>query len=204
MNKYLTLSLIAAGLSVSAAGFAADSHASHHESDSQAVFQTLDTNADGKLSAAEMTRLPEVMEQQRFDRMDSNHDGKIEKSEFEARAKARADRLFARMDSNGDGSISAAELKPAMGHHQKGAMSRPASEETGKPYHRDHHRWGDHHDRRHRHHGKPRTDVIFTHMDRNNDGYVSAAEWNQAAQQWHHHHHGWHKPHSEHAQGKAG
>ena len=209
MNKYLTLSLLAAGLSVSAAGFAGtDNGATDHKSDSQAVFKKLDANGDGKLSAAEMTRLPDVMKQQMLDKIDTNHDGKIEKSEFEAQAKARADRLFAKMDTNGDGSISADEMKMPHGHHhmsppkdhmassqagdQDDAPKQPNGDVGGKRGDHDHHRWGNHHGH-HGHHGKPTTDEIFAHMDRNNDGYVSADEWNQAAQQWHHHH-GHHKP----------
>ncbi|KEZ78094.1 EF-hand domain-containing protein [Salinisphaera hydrothermalis] len=201
MNKYLTLSLIAAGLSVSAAGFAADNNAPGPDRDSQAVFKKLDTNGDGKLSAAEMTRLPEVMTQQRLDKMDTNHDGKIEKSEFEAHAKARADRMFARLDTNHDGSISIDEMAQLRGRHHMGPPKRPSngdmpppppSDDAGnapppKPddmAHRgpdpEHHRW-------HRH-GRPTTDQIFAHMDTNNDGYVSAQEWQQAARQWRHHH----------------
>lgn len=211
MKKYLTLSLIAAGLSVSAAGFAANTDAPKHGPDSQAVFKKLDANGDGKLTAAEMTKLPQVMKQQMLDKIDSNHDGKIEKSEFEAQAKARADRMFAKMDKNGDGSISADEMKMPHGHHRmgppKGDMPPPPAGDKGdapkppkpgdmhgKPGGHDHHRWG-HHGGHHGHHGKPSTDEIFAHMDSNNDGYVSADEWQQAAQQWHRHH-GQHMPKS--------
>ncbi|MGB7756597.1 MAG: EF-hand domain-containing protein [Salinisphaera sp.] len=183
MNKYLTLSLLAAGLSVSAAGFAADNAAPKHGPGSQAVFNKLDANGDGKLTAAEMTRLPQVIKQQMLDKVDTNHNGKIEKSEFEARAKARADRLFAKLDRNGDGSISADEMK-SPGRHP---MGPPKGDSSGKSGDRDHHRWS--HDRdHHRHHDKPSTDEIFAHMDANNDGYVSADEWNHAARHWHRHH----------------
>ncbi|AWN14816.1 EF-hand domain-containing protein [Salinisphaera sp. LB1] len=211
MKKYLTLSLLVAGLSVSAAGFAADNGAADHDPDSQAIFKKLDTNGDGRLTAAEMTRLREVIKQQMFDKLDTNHDGKIEKSEFEAQAKARADHLFAKLDANGDGVISADEMKPPMGRHHMGPPEGdmpppPPSSHPGNapgPGDHDHHRRDHHEGHRRSHRGKPSTDEIFAHMDRNNDGYVSAAEWNEAAQHWHHHPHDWHEPDLDQTQGKA-
>lgn len=197
MNKYLTLSLLVAGLSVSAAGFAANTDTPNHGPDSQAVFKKLDANGDGKLTAAEMTQLPQVVKRQRLDQIDTNHDGKIEKSEFEAQATARADRMFAKMDANGDGSISADEMKLPAGRHP---MGPPKGDTGGKPGDRDHHRCDHDH---HRQHGKPSTDEIFAHIDRNNDGYVSADEWNQATQQWHRHH-GQHMPKPGSDQGQQG
>lgn len=214
MKSYFLLPLIAAGLSVSAAGMAAGNNAPNPQADSQAVFNQLDNNGDDKLTAAEMSTLPDVMKQQWLDRIDTNQDGKIQNSEFEARAvakaKARADHMFAKMDTNGDGAISADEMRPPMGHHRKGPPKGhmpsppPASDHGDAPKpprqgdmgghsdDRDHHRCG-HHEGHHRHHGKPGTSDAFAHMDTNNDGYVSADEWHQAAQQWQRHH-GPHKP----------
>lgn len=196
LNNYLSLSLIAAGLSVSAAGFAASSNDQDRHADSQAVFKKLDTNGDDKLTAAEMTKLPNVMQQRMLAKVDTNQDGKIDKSEFEARAKQRADRMFAKLDKNGDGSLSADEMKPPMGHHRMGPPpgdpndeQPPKPDETSdKPAHHDRHHDGHRHGKHRHHHGKPSTDEIFAHMDTDNDGYVSAAEWDKAAEQWHHRH----------------
>lgn len=197
MNRYLTLALVGAGLVVSASAFAAKTGTPYHGPYSQAVFEQLDTNGDHKLSAAEMTRLPAVLQQLRFERIDTNHDGKIEQSEFTALAQARAARMFGKLDTNGDGVLSPAELKPPMPRHAmkptgKDVPASPSSN-AGTAHQTA---W---HGRRHadcRHHkgwharfrGEPRTDWIFARMDTNNDGYVSLAEWNAAAQRMHRHH----------------
>lgn len=191
-NKFMTLSLVAAGLSMSAMGFTAHAASATGKPDSQALFKKLDTDNDGQLTAAEMTKLPEIIRQQRFDRMDANHDGKIDKSEFEALARQRADRMFDKMDKNSDGVITADELKPAPRHRSD---SKPAAAKSDvKKHAKKSHKSGDcrhrgwRHAHRHRH-GMPRTDVIFTRMDVDNDGYVSAQEWDQAWQKWKRHHH---------------
>jgi len=184
MNKYLTLPLIAAGLSVSVAGIAASNDSSSHQERSQALFKKLDTNNDGKLSAAEMTKLPDAMRQQRFDRLDTNGDGKIDKDEYEASFTKRADRMFQHLDKNGDGSVSADEMKTAAQHwHDKKGKSESQAGNGKKAM-------GHHHHRGHHHRGMmPRTDYLFAHMDKDNDGYVSADEWNKAAQKWQARHH---------------
>src|SRR5699024_6546834 len=132
MNKYLTLSLLAAGLSVSAAGLAATDDASTPNNKSQELFKTLDANEDGQLTAAEMAKLPALMRQRRFERLDANGDGKIDQEEFQARLIKRAERRFARLDKDGDGTLSADELTPGKRYHAH--KSRKRSAHHGKHY----------------------------------------------------------------------
>jgi Ca2+-binding EF-hand superfamily protein len=110
-----------------------------------AVFQKLDVDNNGSLSAKEFSaargprhagkhaarRGKEKREQskagerggrhrggpgQMFAKLDGNGDGKIDLSE----ATANADRRFKRLDENGDGVLSADELKHRRGHRGKG------------------------------------------------------------------------------------
>lgn len=192
MNKYLALSLVAAGLSVASAGMAADNDTANKNSKRDALFNTLDSNQDGQLTAAEMAKLPEIMRQRRFDRLDSNGDGNIDAQEYAAPMLKRVQRRFERLDANGDGMLSADELTQRQ--HRRGrnkARSHRASHGKQQRRWRGHNRRGQRsHHRRH----MRGTSYMFARMDRNNDGYVSKQEWQQMAKKHHRHqkrgHHG--------------
>lgn len=187
INKYLILSLAVAGLSFSAAGIAADSHASTPGQKSQMLFKVLDTNHDGQLTSAELAKLPDLIRKHRFDRLDSNGDGKIEKKEYLAWAEKRAERRFSHLDENDDGALTISEMNlQRYPHHRKGE----ASGHKNKAHHAWRHHRCMHH--RHQHHGRfhrMNTDYMLARMDTNHDGYVSAAEWQKAWQKMHNRHH---------------
>lgn len=187
MNKYLTLSLVAAGLSVSAAGVATASDTSTQSKKSEALFKTLDADQDGQLTAAEMAKLPELMRQRRFDRLDSNGDGKIDQDEYAAHFIKRAERRLARLDKNGDGTLSADELtrsKRQHGHNSRSSARHGKHHRGRKPMS---HRHGHSAKRGYKRHMRG-TSFMFARLDRNNDGYVSAEEWQQAHKRRGHHH----------------
>ena len=77
----------------------------------------IDTNADGKLSAAEIS----AAEDARVARLDANADGEVTAEEFkahrEARRQERSQKMMARLDTNGDGVVSTDELKE-QGHER--------------------------------------------------------------------------------------
>jgi len=178
LNKYLTLSLLAAGLSVTTAGLAVDNDATTKESKSQALFEKLDADGDGKLTAAELAQMPQIMRQRHFDRIDADGNGEIDQEEYRAWLTQRAERRFKRLDKNDDGMLSVDELSPT-GHHR-----------GGKHHARQHHHKG-----RHGHRGRMRgTSHMFAHMDADNDGYVTAEEWDKA----------WQKMRSKHRHHKRG
>lgn len=53
--------------------------------DIEAIFNRADTNKDGKLSRAEIERLPAMA--QRFDQIDTDHDGFVSREEFDKAVK---------------------------------------------------------------------------------------------------------------------
>jgi hypothetical protein len=82
-----------------------------------AMFTKADTNADGKLDAAEReAQMVAVMAQiakarvAQGDRMDADEDGAVTLEEFTAR-----DDRFVRLDKDGDGAVSKAEFDDARG-----------------------------------------------------------------------------------------
>ena len=149
MQRHLLALSIMGGLALASAAWAHDDK-----------FKTMDSNGDGKITAAEHAAGAKAM----FDRMDANHDGNVTAAEMDAghammdrdddmhgmkageKAKAgkamdhdmddmemsSADKI-AKMDTNGDGMLSAAE-------HEAGAAA------------------------------------MFTEMDSNGDGSLSRAE----------------------------
>lgn len=189
-RKPWTLAIVAAGLAVSASGFAAGNNTTH-TTKSQALFKQLDANHDGKLTAAEMAKLPAIMRNKRLARIDTNGNGKVSKNEYLAWQKKRAERRFARLDSDHDGVLTADELSAHSGHHKTKSKAKQASakKHSHKRRHharRGHHRW---------HHHMRGTSAMFARLDANNDGYVSQQEWNTAAEKWHARRHAWHKSH---------
>jgi hypothetical protein len=82
-------------------------------------FETLDTDGDGRLSAAELDALPArsgMSGAERLERMDADDDGYVSREELQAMGpggkpgnRIRAD--FEALDADGDGRLSAAELE---------------------------------------------------------------------------------------------
>lgn len=110
MQRYITLSLMVAGLSVSATGLAGGNQADDAHADSQPIFEQRNTNGDDPLSAAEIAGLEKSMRRHKMNRIDTDHDGSIAPSELEARAHKRANRLFAMKRDNHDRQLSAGEM----------------------------------------------------------------------------------------------
>lgn len=71
----------------------------------------LDTNHDGRISAAEAKADPKLAA--RFAQMDVNKDGFVDKADFELKMKQRRDDWFAKADTNKDGLLSKAEFDAA-------------------------------------------------------------------------------------------
>ena len=100
--------------------------------DAAAEFQSMDTNGDGKISAAEHAAGAKKM----FDAMDANHDGKVTAAEMDAAHAKRmgatsshsemtsAEKIKA-IDTDGDGILTAAE-------HAAGAQSMFDAMDTDK------------------------------------------------------------------------
>jgi Ca2+-binding EF-hand superfamily protein len=93
------------------------------------MFDTMDTNKDGKVTAAEMDAAhekvtghkatkDEISAAEKIKVVDTNHDGVLTAQEHEA----GADRMFDMMDTNKDGYLSKAELEA--GHAKM--MAKPA------------------------------------------------------------------------------
>ncbi len=133
MKKIVMLSGAGALLLAATGAFAKDGNRA------EAIFQRLDTNGDGAISAREseafrderfakmdadgdgtvtMAELTEAGRQRqaersakRFERMDTNGDGAIQKTEFEEVAAKR----FERLDANGDGAVTLEEIRDRKG-----------------------------------------------------------------------------------------
>ena len=88
----------------------------------------MDTNHDGKVSAAEHAAWAKAQ----FEKLDANHDGFVTQDEMHAQMKARMDammkdhraKMFDRIDTNHDGMISRDEMDTAMQkmHGMRGHM----------------------------------------------------------------------------------
>lgn len=185
-TAYLTLSLAVAGLCLPAAGLAKSSDEAAQLKDSRAIFKKLDTNDDGKLSAAEMTRLPKVLRKQMLTALDRDGDGKVSKKEFRHWMKKQADQVFEQMDKHDNGELSAKELQPLMRFITQMNVLAIKSQSA----HKDDKGKGHGHRHGPRHHfkqgpeGLPNTNFIFAMMDADHDGYVSEKEWAKSWKKW--------------------
>jgi len=110
-------SLIAALILIPAVGFAADNTAAPKSPRGAGYFTKADTNADGKLSRAEVEKaLPRLAG--KFDSIDTNKDGQLSRGELQAWKKAhqgerqaKAAERFKHADTDGDGAISRSEAE---------------------------------------------------------------------------------------------
>ena len=110
-------SLIAALVLIPAVGFAADNTTGAKSPRSADHFSKADTNADGKLSRAEVAKaMPQLLG--KFDGIDTNKDGQLSRGELSAWRKAhkgerqaKAAERFKHADTDGDGAISRAEAE---------------------------------------------------------------------------------------------
>lgn len=117
--KLTVLAALALGAAVLAQGAAAEMRPGDGGGEGRGamlleMFDGMDTDADGKLSPAELAAHREAM----FTAADANADGLLDKDEIAAhqtammaeRMGARADRMLERRDVNGDGSLSLEEM----------------------------------------------------------------------------------------------
>ncbi len=94
----------------------------HRGHGGQGFLRAMDSNHDGRVSAAEYQAF--------FERMDVNKDGFIDQADREARAKQRREEWFRNADTDKDGKLSPAELEAArakMGSHGPRPMPSPAA-----------------------------------------------------------------------------
>lgn len=82
-----------------------DRHAGHHGQRDGGFMRGMDTDNDGRISAAEY--------QANFARLDVNKDGYIDQADRQARAEQRRAEWFAKADTNKDGKLSPEELQAA-------------------------------------------------------------------------------------------
>lgn len=94
----------------------------------QMMFEHLDANGDGKISAEEMAAAP----QRRFEAHDADGDGKVSAEEMvehrmtmmRARIEARVAAMIEEMDDDGDGMLSAEEMGPGRRAERKSEKRR--------------------------------------------------------------------------------
>lgn len=110
-NTYWIAGVLAIGLGTGIAGMAV----ANQGGPERPSFETLDTDADGKLTQAEL----DAHKAARFAKSDTNGDGMLSAEEMMNSAKAnegkrmqrRATKMIERMDADKDGMISAAEMQ---------------------------------------------------------------------------------------------
>jgi hypothetical protein len=106
---------VAAGAVLGVSALLVSQVASAHKADGEQMFQKMDTDGDGKISAAEHAAGAESM----FDKMDANKDGKVTAAEMDAAHEhiagktakphmSSADKIRV-VDTNGDGVLSREE-----------------------------------------------------------------------------------------------
>ena len=102
----LALALFSAMAAVPATAFAMEPYLPR----SPKAFTKADVDANGKITAAEITPRAE----KRFDRIDTNRDGAVSSAEIndslQKALERRRDRIMADLDTNKDGQVSRAEL----------------------------------------------------------------------------------------------
>lgn len=172
--------LVLAGLAASASAFG----------QANPMFQHMDTNHDGRISLQEHA----AAEQATFNRIDANHDGQLtademrtarlalgvaessgdERAATAAENAAIAQALFERLDTDHDGRVSTAEMQAA---HSRPATTAGASRPVvGAGAALDANHDGVVNAAEHAHIARAR----FAKMDIDQDGFVSAKEWNAA------------------------
>jgi len=96
-------------------------------------WDAMDTNHDGKISAAEHAAFAKAQ----FEKLDANHDGAITKDELHAHMQAMMEehrmKMFDRIDANHDGMISKDEMEAAMHemHGMRGMRGMSKEHMTG-------------------------------------------------------------------------
>lgn len=106
-------------------------HGSRHGGGRGGLLAAMDTDKDGRVSAAEYRAY--------FDKLDVNKDGYIDRADREARAKQRYDAWFAAADTDKDGKLSKAELEAARakmgarGGHAEGGWHGPRGSRSAAP-----------------------------------------------------------------------
>jgi Ca2+-binding EF-hand superfamily protein len=153
------------------------------------MFQHMDSNHDGRISLQEHA----AAERATFQRIDANHDGKLTASEMRtarlalgvaetsgderaataAENAAVAQALFERLDTDHDGRVSSAEMQAA---HNRPASADDARPVVGAGAALDANHDGVVNAAEHAHIARAR----FAKMDVNQDGFVSAKEWESA------------------------
>ncbi|KHK92408.1 hypothetical protein LK12_06265 [Novosphingobium malaysiense] len=139
----------------------------------------MDMDGNGTVTRAEAKQASDAM----FTRMDVNNDGKLDQADRQARHEARRAEMFAMLDTDNDGSISRDEFM-AMSPHGRG-MGGPGMDGPQGPGMRgaDGDGKGWHGKRHHGHHGRHGGMMRMAKMaDTNNDGAVSKAEFDAAAE----------------------
>ena len=113
-TRILTGTALILSLAMTGSAFAKGGHGGRGGPGERASFESLDTNGDGRVTAAEM----ESMAAERFATADTNGDGLLSRDELIAAAAASAeerrerhlDRMLERRDANGDGLLSPDEM----------------------------------------------------------------------------------------------
>lgn len=90
----------------------------------RAGFEQMDTDGDGRITAAEL----DAVRQARFEAMDTDGDGKLSAAEMQARMEQRAgkrvERMMTRADQDGDGALSMAEMQKMQDMRRGSMMER--------------------------------------------------------------------------------
>lgn len=102
-------------------------------------FQKADTNADGKVSMEEFTKVRaqknEKLQQKavlRFKALDTNSDGYVSKEEFAQRQQIRKKAIFDKIDKNADGCISWQEFEQHKQQNKKGLFNKKRKNKNKK------------------------------------------------------------------------
>jgi len=81
--------------------------------------------AGSEPAAAQQPSAGGIRSEARFNAMDTDRDGRISRSEFVSAAQARAEKAFARADADGDGYLSKEEFQNSRGKRARSRRSDP-------------------------------------------------------------------------------